>query len=225
MVRQRKLKRPPLSDLDEWPHFLVVKKPALIHCQAQAQIISLIGGGLSVCLQISRDCCQTRRRHNRPFVYLSSHIRLLATKEVSIPVHGFATAINLIWYAYGHPYPSAYLQCNSDFVCCQSVCWTVARPPGIESVARMADDGATLLLSVARLSACLLPDSATAEPTLSLSAVTYQTYYEKGVDYQCPWVAMVCCMLWTPIPIAVSTVWQWLCPAIIRQRVINKSGV
>ena len=38
-----------------------------------------------------------------------------------------------------------YLQCDSGFVCCQTVglCLTVARLPGIESAAKMADNGAT----------------------------------------------------------------------------------
>ena len=48
------------SDQDEWPHLLIFKKPALIHCQASSPIISLIGGRLSSLIatnEVGRPIC------------------------------------------------------------------------------------------------------------------------------------------------------------------------
>ena len=61
----------------------------------------------------------------------------------------------------------------------------------------------------------LLPDSATAEPTfVDLSShrwLRQRRWVSASMVCDCLRLAMVCCMLWTSILIALSTVWQWFC--------------
>ena len=61
----------------------------------------------------------------------------------------------------------------------------------------------------------LLPDSATAEPTfVDLSShhwLRQRRWVSVSMVCDCLRLAMVCCMLWKPILIALSTVWQWFC--------------
>ena len=61
----------------------------------------------------------------------------------------------------------------------------------------------------------LLPDSATAEPTfVDLSShhwLRQRRWVSASMVCDCLRLAMVCCMLWTPILIALSMVRQWFC--------------
>ena len=85
-----------------------------------------IGDGLSVCFQTPRVCCQIRRRRNR--LLLICHHIIDCDKGGEYPRP---------WAAcYEHPYSSPYPQCDSGFVCCQTVCLTVARPSVVESALR-----------------------------------------------------------------------------------------
>ena len=95
-----------------------------------------IGDGLPVCFQTPRVCCQTRRRRNR--LLLICHHIIDCDKGGEYPRPWFATASDLLWYAacYEHPYSSPYPQCDSGFVCCQTVCLTVAIPSVVECVLR-----------------------------------------------------------------------------------------
>ena len=61
----------------------------------------------------------------------------------------------------------------------------------------------------------LLPDSAMAEPTfVDLSShhwLRQRRWVSASMVCDCLRQAMVCCMLWTPILIALSPGWQWFC--------------
>ena len=93
-----------------------------------------IGNGLSVCFQTPRVCCQTRRRRNRSL--LICHHITDRDKGGKYPCPWFSTASDLLWCSacYVHPYSSPYPQCDSGFVCCQTVCLTVARPSVVKSM-------------------------------------------------------------------------------------------
>ena len=82
----------------------------------------------------------------------------------------------------------------SRIVCCQTNCLSVARR--LVSVARLSDEGANPLFVC-----CHLSNWSRKGRWISLP---------KACD--CLGLAMVCCMSWTPIPITVSTVWQWIEP-------------
>ena len=90
----------------------------------------------TVCLFPDPSSCQTRRLRNR--LLLICHHIIDCDKGGEYPRPWFATASDLLWYAacYEHPYSSPYPQCDSDFVCCQTVCLTVARPSVVESALR-----------------------------------------------------------------------------------------
>ena len=69
--------------------------------------------------------------------------------------------------------------------------------------------------SYRRRTVCLLPDSATAEPTfVGLSShhwLRQRRWVSASMVCDCLRLAMVSCMLWTPILNALSTVWQLFC--------------
>ena len=104
--------------------------------RAQQAQLNHIGDGLSVCFQTPRVCCQTRRWRNR--LLLICHHITDCDKGGEYPHPWFATASDKLWCAacYEHPYSSPYPQCDSGFVCCQTVCLTVARPAVLESAVR-----------------------------------------------------------------------------------------
>ena len=104
-----------------------------------------IGDGLSVCFQTPLVCCQTWRRRNR--LLLICHHITDCDKGGEYPHRWFATASDLLWCAacYEHPYSSPYPQCDSGFVCCHTVCLTVARPPVLESACEKKDDDRAML--------------------------------------------------------------------------------
>ena len=83
---------------------------------------------------------------------------------------------------------------HPSFACCRTIGLSVVRP--LVSVARLSDGGANPLFVCCPLSNWLRKSRC-----IWVSMVC-----------DCLRLAMVCCMLSTPIPIAVSTVWQWLCP-------------
>ena len=82
----------------------------------------------------------------------------------------------------------------SRVVCCQTNCLSAARR--LVSVARLCDEGANPLFVCCHLS--------------SWSRKGRWISVPKVCD--CLGLAMVCCMSWIPIPITVSTVWQWIMP-------------
>ena len=105
----------------------------------------------------------------------------------------FATASDLLWCAacYEHPYTSPYPQCDSGFVCCHTVCLTVARPSVVESTAKNGRWRShpssvccqTDCLSVARrLVSVARRGDVGANPLF----VCCHLSNEKGGEYQCP---------------------------------------
>ena len=169
--------------------------------------------------------CQTRRRRNR--LLLICHHIIDCDKGGEYPRPWFATASDLLWYAacYEHPYSSPYPQCDSGFVCCQTVCLTVARPSVVESALRkrpMTEPPFIclfpdrLLVCCQTLGVCCKTRRWRSQPFVCRCYLSNWSRKGRLISVpkvcDCLGLALVCCMSWTPIPITVATVWQWIMP-------------